>query len=108
MSDAATCPCCGGVMPEQLPVAALEAVPMPESERIILSEMVGAYPLAVTTDVLRNKVWAHDWTGGPLEAANGIGVRVHRLNQRIKPLGWRVNGHSWNGRKLERLEVAQQ
>lgn len=105
MPNTVPCPCCGA------PVAAvqangLKAVPMPASERTIVSVLVGAYPELVQTSLLIREVWANDPAGGPLDAQNNISVKVHRINQRIKPYGWRIRGNgAWHGRRLEQVSA---
>jgi hypothetical protein len=98
-----TCPCCGGALREAVPVSALSAVPLPDSERAILDLAIAAYPLGVSTAAIVNSIWGTRADGGPLDTKNGIGVRVYRLNAKIKPLGWRVCavGHAFKGRRLE-------
>jgi hypothetical protein len=102
------CPCCGGEMPTVIPTTALSSISMPESERVILDLTVAAYPRAVSSRALTTGIWGHRADGGALDIHNGIGVRVHRLNKRIKPFGWRVSagGNAWRGRKLVRMEGA--
>jgi hypothetical protein len=98
-----TCPCCGGELPSEIPASALSAIPMPESERAILDLAVAAYPKAITSTAIIQGIWGRRADGGALDTRNGIGVRVHRLNKRLRPLGWRVasTGGSWHGRRLE-------
>jgi hypothetical protein len=99
------CPCCGGTMPSIVPTSALSAIPMPDSERAILDLAVAAYPLAVSSAAIINGIWGGRADGGAMDTTNGIGVRVHRLNKKLKPVGWRVVGAkgSWHGRRLEPL-----
>jgi hypothetical protein len=99
------CPCCGGEMPTIIPTTALSSIPMPESERTILALTVAAYPRAVPSAAIVQGIWGHRADGGALDTRNGIGVRVHRLNKRLKPVGWRVAsaGGSWLGRRLVAL-----
>lgn len=100
-----TCPCCGGELRDAVPVSALSAVPLPDSERAILDLAIAAYPLGVSTAAIVNSIWGTRADGGPMDTKNGIGVRVYRLNAKIKPLGWRVCavGHAFKGRRLEAI-----
>jgi hypothetical protein len=97
------CPCCGGDMPAVIPTTALSAIPMPDSERTILDLAIASYPRAVMTQTITNALWGLRADGGPMEPENGIGVRVHRLNKKIKPVGWRVRAvnNAFHGRRLE-------
>lgn len=103
------CPCCGGDMPAVVPTTALSAIPMPDSERAILDLAVAAYPRAVPTASIVNAIWGRRADGGPLDTDNGIGVRVHRLNKKLRPVGWSVRAvnRSYHGRRLEPLGSAQ-
>lgn len=103
------CPCCGGDMPAVIPTTALSAITMPDSERAILDLAVAAYPRPVTATALANGVWGHRPDGGPLDTKNGLGVRVHHLNRRIRPLGWRIKAENLGfgyGRRLVKVESA--
>lgn len=98
-------------MPTVVPTTALAAIPMPDSERAILDLAVKAYPRAVPSSALIVGIWGHRADGGALDTSNGIGVRVHRLNKKLRPVGWHVVGAagSWHGRRLAPLaEIASE
>lgn len=93
------CPCCGQPMPAPVRVEQLDFLELTPQQRVILKVFLERYPRQVPKAVLINALWGLDPNGGPLSVDNGISVRVHQLNVRLRPYGWAIKGQGM-GRKV--------
>lgn len=104
MANSVPCPCCGAPVTAPVALEALRYVRLAPSEAKIVGLFVAAYPASVRTSAITNELWGLDPTGGPDAAANGIAVRIHRINKKIGSLGWRIQSPDGaSGRALTRL-----
>lgn len=88
------CPCCGAEVPD-VPIKALNEIPLGHVSREILNELVRRYPRGATVE---ETVYAA-YRGGrePETATNIMRNLVSDLRQRLEPLGWTIP-HNQAGR----------
>ncbi len=91
MTDARLCPCCGATMTE-LPLEAIQYMPMTPMERSIFLALLNAHPRPLTRRQIAEQVYALDPNGGPLSAENAISVHLHHMRPRMRKFGWEASG----------------
>lgn len=85
------CPSCGSPLAGgDVPPAALLDLPLGGQRRILLAQLVAAYPKPVTVSRLIHELYSDRIDGGPDRPANVISVHLVRLRQMIEPYGWTI------------------
>ncbi len=97
------CPYCKQTMPLSFKIEAN----LPPAWRAMLDIIYRAGEHGISTDRLVNLVYSDDPNGGPDNAVKSIHVRICRMNKRLRPLGWLINGRGDHTGVyvLERLRV---
>lgn len=83
------CKCCGQTLP------AIEGVEIVLSAglRNLVQTVRLAGPHGIDTNRLFDKLYDGDLDGGPLSGHKALHVRVHQVNKRLRPHGWRIVGN---------------
>lgn len=102
-----TCPCCGHPV-TAVPVDALMSGENGQS-RIILEQLVTHYPMPVSSDDLKNAVFAHLNGRGAQCENNAITSVISKLRRRLVNHGWTIpipsKGRGVKGMyRLERMQ----
>lgn len=106
------CPTCHRPMSEHAPADALKDARLDPQCRIIVTELVAAYPKSVPTVRLFDALYFDDPNGGPDNPRSVVAVKISNLRRQLKPYGWTVPkiniGEGLHGRyRLEPIEEAE-
>jgi hypothetical protein len=102
------CPCCEHEMASPSEVEALRYARLARQERIVLDELVRAYPKPARISALINALYGDDPDGGADNPGQVIRVRVMQLRRVLPRYGWDIptakggRGH-YGEYRLERL-----
>lgn len=83
------CPTCGHAL-DKVPMVALGDAKLSPQLRMMLQELVDAYPRYVNRDSLFETLYGLDPNGGPENIANAVAVRIFHIRKVIEPLGWTI------------------
>ncbi len=84
---------------------ALKAVHLSPGERRVLDILLRAHPRPLSQDRIADLLWSFDPNGGPTWARGVVAVHLHRIRQKIAPLGWRAGGvGARSGVSISRIE----
>lgn len=83
----AICPCCGNsIIAARAPIEALEAAPLETQQRLIIRLLVKAYPGAVSTSTILDRLYSGTRNGG----IRSFSTAITRARKLIAPFGWTI------------------
>jgi len=72
------------------PLDALSDMRMVRRQRIVITALCEAYPRAVSSEVLVDRLYGDDPSGGPEDALAAVGSVINKLRKRLPSYGWTI------------------
>lgn len=97
------CPTCGHAI-EEVPMHALKDAKLTPQQRVMIAELVSAYPRYISRDGLFDALYQLDPNGGPEDVRTNIAVRISNIRRALAPYGWTVSKQGFGSSGRYRLE----
>jgi DNA-binding response OmpR family regulator len=98
------CPNCGFEHRDDGFGSGLSEIPMPNSERIVLSRLIKAHGAWVKIETLIDTLYGHRWDGGSDNAKNNVETHISKLRKKMIGTAWEIKSERFLGYRLVRAD----